>query len=525
MTKITQAIESWVIDEYSSGGTLDEVADITNLAKGSVYNIIKKWKSQLKDGNIDEIRKFRNSLKKSGLTIEDCALGFRMIKILDKFHLYDDFEKPLIDLTFSRENTKNSNQNDFLSHFVTEEIEDKDDLRIKGNEILSFLVDIYEPCRRNKFKPVEIIKWIEDLLNNFSHNDKSEIIVDKITGEDISSNKDVTIEIPTITQANTFLESKNQQYVELRNKISEGNIDLSKVSKKLTQKYEDLKNIEEREKVTLQYLNWYKNLKFSLRNNVGIGMEQVIDDFIRMMIEFKDYNFDPIQLINDYRKMKSLNGEIIDIQSEINTNLPKRDSLRAEIQEESLKLMQINQTLTVYRTLESIGFGLKELKYLYNTVREIAVANNIVEEVAVNKFLADVDRQYDNKLGFENIAKELELMTKQLKKEIPEIKNRAYVEGSIDYLRRNGITDKDIIEMSTLVRIFIDKGLLLHYSITQEVRDRPWSFFIQDLVAIKNLQLEIKNLQLEIKNLTTYRDNLNLEVNRSQMNIEPPDDI
>jgi len=98
----------------------------------------------------------------------------------------------------------------------------------------------------------------------------------------------------------------------------------------------------------LQYLNWYKNLKYSLENNSGIRIEQVIDDFVRMINELKDYNFDTIEFINDYRKMKSLKDVIIDIQSEIDTNLPKRDSIRAEIQEENLKLTQINQTLTIY---------------------------------------------------------------------------------------------------------------------------------------------------------------------------------
>lgn len=88
-----------------------------------------------------------------------------------------------------------------------------------------------------------------------------------------------------------------------------------------------------------------------------------------------------------------------------------------------------------------------------------------------------------------------------MEEEIPMIEHRAFVDGSIDYLRRNGVTDKDIIDMSTLVRIFIDKGLLLYYLITQDVRDRPWSFFIQDLIAIKNLRLEIKKLTANLNNL------------------------
>jgi len=217
MSRITPIIESWVIDEYSRGETLDQIADKTNLSKGTVYNIVKKWKSQLGGGNIDEVRKFRNALKKSGFTIEDCTLGFRMIKMLDKFNLHDDFEKPFTDLSFYRslhkESINKSDLEEFASHFATEELRDKDNIRINGNEILSFLVDIYEPCRRSNIKSTDIIKWIQDLLINFSHNDKSDIKIDKIIGKDKLSKKDELIEIPLITQVNTFLEGKNQQYL------------------------------------------------------------------------------------------------------------------------------------------------------------------------------------------------------------------------------------------------------------------------------------------------------------------------
>jgi hypothetical protein len=57
--------------------------------------------------------------------------------------------------------------------------------------------------------------------------------------------------------------------------------------------------------------------------------------------------------------------------------------------------------LATYSQLESMGVGLKELKPLYNIIKEIAVANNISEREAYNKFYVDVEQQYDDKLGFE----------------------------------------------------------------------------------------------------------------------------
>jgi hypothetical protein len=49
-----------------------------------------------------------------------------------------------------------------------------------------------------------------------------------------------------------------------------------------------------------------------------------------------------------------------------------------------------NQTLAVYGMLRDIGFGLKEQKLLWHTIREIADANNISKEDAINKFFKDI---------------------------------------------------------------------------------------------------------------------------------------
>jgi hypothetical protein len=45
--------------------------------------------------------------------------------------------------------------------------------------------------------------------------------------------------------------------------------------------------------------------------------------------------------------------------------------------------------------------GIRELKYLWNTIREIATANNVSEDRTCEKFFSDVRQQYDDKLGFE----------------------------------------------------------------------------------------------------------------------------
>ena len=52
-------------------------------------------------------------------------------------------------------------------------------------------------------------------------------------------------------------------------------------------------------------------------------------------------------------------------------------------------------TLVVYEKLQSLGFGLKELKVLSNTIREIAIANNVDSSIAVKKFFQDLEEKND----------------------------------------------------------------------------------------------------------------------------------
>ena len=65
------------------------------------------------------------------------------------------------------------------------------------------------------------------------------------------------------------------------------------------------------------------------------------------------------------------------------------------------------QIISIFKELETMGFGLEELKLLSNTINEIAVANNIPLNEAQRKFFKDIEEQYDKKLGFESKVQNL----------------------------------------------------------------------------------------------------------------------
>ena len=72
-TKVTSYSNDIVIRKYLNGKTLDQIVKETNLSKGTVYNLVKRWKDNLGSIGVDEIREFAITVNKSGLTIQECA--------------------------------------------------------------------------------------------------------------------------------------------------------------------------------------------------------------------------------------------------------------------------------------------------------------------------------------------------------------------------------------------------------------------------------------------------------------------
>jgi len=64
-------------------------------------------------------------------------------------------------------------------------------------------------------------------------------------------------------------------------------------------------------------------------------------------------------------------------------------------------LVDINrQTMNTYEELQHMGLGLKELKLLWLTILEIGEANKIPNDLAILRFLKDIEDNYDNKFSF-----------------------------------------------------------------------------------------------------------------------------
>ena len=64
-TRITSFSNDIVIQKYLNGKTLDQIAKETSLSKGTVYNLVKRWKVNLESTGVEEIREFAIVVNKS----------------------------------------------------------------------------------------------------------------------------------------------------------------------------------------------------------------------------------------------------------------------------------------------------------------------------------------------------------------------------------------------------------------------------------------------------------------------------
>ncbi|WP_458719302.1 hypothetical protein [Candidatus Nitrosocosmicus sp. R] len=130
-------------------------------------------------------------------------------------------------------------------------------------------------------------------------------------------------------------------------------------------------------------------------------IEQEFRAFVNAVDDFKQYGFDVTKILTEYRHLNLLRNEIDLTQNQVDNNVAARETLIKEISSLKGRGDYYRQTINTFNELHDNGFGLKELKQLSNTVRESALANRLSVKDSVKLFFVDLDKQYDNKLGFE----------------------------------------------------------------------------------------------------------------------------
>ena len=144
-------------------------------------------------------------------------------------------------------------------------------------------------------------------------------------------------------------------------------------------------------------------------------------------------------------------------------------------------------------------------------VNEIARENNIPPKEAVTKFFSDVERQYNNKLGFECKVESLRNEVNKLNQE--QIMIRAgllslpLVGPKLMKLTQSGVPDQDIINIAAIFEKYVAGKDRESFVFDLEVYGGLKS-------AIRGLSKQSEKMKMEVNSLQTHNQDLNKDNQR-----------
>jgi hypothetical protein len=93
---ISHDTRNQVIREWLAGESRDKITSDTELAAGTISNIVRNWRHELGYPTADALRQLAIDLKRLGISTTDCAIGFRTVNTIKRLGLAEaDEEKGL----------------------------------------------------------------------------------------------------------------------------------------------------------------------------------------------------------------------------------------------------------------------------------------------------------------------------------------------------------------------------------------------------------------------------------------------
>ena len=340
--KIPENIRQTVIRLWLEGNSRKHIAVTCGISEGTVSNIIAEWRQKLGNLDVEALRELVSNNKRARIDGAQSAQGSRITMILRKMGIDEE--------TFEL-----------------------------------FLLNIYEPCQRAGLTGDKIGPYLEDLFkflkeenaNNNNNNDGNPIKLSEI--------------LYHIEQMKNEKRTLEQDIQNLRKEKKQSQEEASYAKELRDAAIED-------ERITTAELREYSNLKAELRR-CGLSIEEDIPKFVQVVHGIKRYENDVDKILSDYsdEQIKQIKrGRLID---ELKILEDTKMGLQSECSflKEQVDLQR--KMHNVYQELKSMGFGLRELKIIYNTIKEIAAENNIIDyREAVNKFVEFLEQRYDVKL-------------------------------------------------------------------------------------------------------------------------------
>jgi len=379
----------------------------------------------------------------------------------------------------------------------------------KEDDLEPFILHVYNNCIDLGVSPDNVASHIKDLLE-FSKNTNNNTV--------------------PLSQISDFIQQKTNEKKKLEQEIQTLKDEIKTLNEEKLDSEHRHASALQNENITAVELKSYSDLKEEL-GQYGIPIHDV-SKFAKAVRGISQKGYDVGKVIEEFSELESTRSNYWDYKNSIPDLKIKYDGLNQENSKLEESVNSCKQKLSLNNELQAMGFGIKELKLLRNTIKEIADANNIPPDQAQQKFYKDIEEQYDDKLGFES-------QLNKLRSEIATVSNnltflrtatlsQPLVGPSLQRLFSKGLSEQDIVELANIFE-------RSHSDISNDIDDDKNSsssstgidkqsltglqkYGGKKLTAIQELNQQIDKLRNQIDELLSYKKDLE-EQNQSMLSI------
>lgn len=353
----------------------------------------------------------------------------------------------------------------------------------------SFILDVYNRCKVIGLSPENISFYLQDLIE-FSTTVLPLSKIEDYIVEKIDDKRKLEQEIEKLTVQKETLQQEKSDAESIRDMALQ------------------------EEKMTSSGLKWYSDLRTELRK-YSIPIDD-ISKFGKIVDNIREYGYDVDKVIKEFSDLEVLRSSRDTIQQIVQTLESKYSNLDQQRSTLEVFVNMHNQALSTYQHLDAMGFGLKQLDFLRNTVKEIALDNEIPVEEAVTKFLLDVERQYNNKLGFQSKVESLRDEVNKLSQEQTRLRCELLllplVGPKLVKLTQSGVSEQDIVNIAAVFEKYV--AGIDRQSFASELQTYGGL-----KSAIQKLTKESDTLKNEVGSLQTQKRDLNVDNQRILSNV------
>ena len=214
-----------------------------------------------------------------------------------------------------------------------------------------FILEIYNRCKDLGLTPENIASQLRDLLE-FS-----------------------TSGVIPFSQIPNYIKEKADEKEKLEQEIK--NLEL-KIGM-LTLEQSDRESLRDQalqdERMTATELKSYSDLRTELRK-AGIPIDE-ISKFANAVNGIRQYGYDVGKVISEFSESQSLKTRHKMLQDNVRLLQNESNYLGQKCSSLENTVNSHEKIISIFKDLDGMGFGLEELKLLWNTINEITVANNI----------------------------------------------------------------------------------------------------------------------------------------------------